>query len=268
MGRSWTMPRRGKFALTLGAAALTATAAIAGAGSAGAADSGQPVAAKGKTFTAKPLTAAAIRKGTKDGATDTVRTDPSLLGLQGSKLVSVVVKLKYAPVASLSRQPEGPARHQPARHRPRASTAAPPPSRPTAATSRGVESVVQDGARRPRAGRQGGPRAAPRLRRRRAARAGQQGRRRAAPARRGRRPERHAAAAAHRLRARSSSAPRRSTNASSAAPTAPPGQGVIFGGLDTGVWPEHPSFADHGNLGAAAARPTARRGPATSATTR
>ncbi len=26
------------------------------------------------------------------------------------------------------------------------------------------------------------------------------------------------------------------------------GKGVIFGGLDSGVWPEHPSFADQGNL--------------------
>ncbi len=33
------------------------------------------------------------------------------------------------------------------------------------------------------------------------------------------------------------------------------GQGVIFGDLDTGVWPEHPSFADQGVLPAPPARP-------------
>jgi hypothetical protein len=32
--------------------------------------------------------------------------------------------------------------------------------------------------------------------------------------------------------------------------TANAGQGVIYGNLDTGVWPEHPSFADLGNLSA------------------
>lgn len=30
--------------------------------------------------------------------------------------------------------------------------------------------------------------------------------------------------------------------------TANAGQGIIFGSLDTGIWPEHPSFADLGNL--------------------
>ncbi len=32
--------------------------------------------------------------------------------------------------------------------------------------------------------------------------------------------------------------------------TANAGQGIIFGSLDTGVWPEHPSFEDQGNLSA------------------
>ena len=95
-----TMPRRGTIALTLGVAALTATAAIAGAGTAGAADTPVNVTARGKTFTAKALPASAIRTGTKDGATDVARTDPSLLGQHGSNLVPVVVKLRYAPVAS------------------------------------------------------------------------------------------------------------------------------------------------------------------------
>ncbi|BCJ47426.1 peptidase S8 [Actinoplanes ianthinogenes] len=33
------------------------------------------------------------------------------------------------------------------------------------------------------------------------------------------------------------------------------GKGIIFGSVDTGVWPEHPSFADNGNLGAPPAKP-------------
>ncbi|MGI5242999.1 S8 family serine peptidase [Dactylosporangium sp. CA-139066] len=32
------------------------------------------------------------------------------------------------------------------------------------------------------------------------------------------------------------------------------GKGIIFGSLDTGVWPEHPSFADNGNLSAPPAK--------------
>jgi hypothetical protein len=32
------------------------------------------------------------------------------------------------------------------------------------------------------------------------------------------------------------------------------GKGVIFGSLDTGAWPEHPGFADNGNLGAPPAK--------------
>ena len=45
------------------------------------------------------------------------------------------------------------------------------------------------------------------------------------------------------------------------------GAGVIYGNLDTGVWPEHQSFADLGNLSAPPPTPGGR-GRATSATTR
>ncbi len=46
------------------------------------------------------------------------------------------------------------------------------------------------------------------------------------------------------------------------------GTGVIFGVLDSGAWPEHPSFADQGNLPRRRARSTVSPGRATSATTR
>ncbi len=100
MGRSGTRPRRGPIALTLALTALTATAAIVGAGSAGAAGTPVKVVANGKTFTAKALTPSAIRTGSKDGADDIARTDPSLLGQRNSNLVAVVVKLRYTAVAS------------------------------------------------------------------------------------------------------------------------------------------------------------------------
>ena len=36
------------------------------------------------------------------------------------------------------------------------------------------------------------------------------------------------------------------------------GQGTIFADIDTGIWPEHPSFVDHGNLPAPPASPSPR----------
>ena len=50
--------------------------------------------------------------------------------------------------------------------------------------------------------------------------------------------------------------------------TADAGKGVIVGVLDTGAWPEHPSFADQGNLAAPPARADGTPRAATSATTR
>ena len=106
------------------------------------------------------------------------------------------------------------------------------------------------------------------LRRRRRAAAGQPGRRAAGPPQRRRGAGRHAEPAARPTRARTFiGAPtiwapggrhRRSA-----------GKGVIFADLDTGVWPEHPSFADNPALGNP---PPPSNGqparPATSATTR
>ena len=67
--------------------------------------------------------------------------------------------------------------------------------------------------------------------------------------------------------ARRSSAPRPSGRSWAAQANA--GKGVIFGDLDTGVWPEHPSFADNGNLAAPAGQGRRHRArPATSVTTR
>ena len=119
MGRTWTMPRRGKYALALGVAALTATAAIAGAGSAGAADSAAAVTARARPSRPSRLAADRDPAGSKDGATDACADRSEPAGQRGATAsVSVVVKLN-TPGRVVSRHPEGPARDQPAGHRPR-----------------------------------------------------------------------------------------------------------------------------------------------------
>ena len=255
MGRSWTMPRRGKYALTLGAAALTATAAIAGAGSAGAADSPPSVAAKGKTFTAKPLTAAAIRTGTKDGATDTVRTDPSLLGLQGSKLVSVVVKLRYAPVASYRGNVKG-----------LRATSPRVTGRAINRRSAAVKAYSRYIARRETSFKAALAARVPGAKVGRALRLVYGGLALRVPANRvadvlrlpGVTAVQRDALLHPRTDAVSSFIGATTVTNDIGGVNGTAGQGTIFADLDTGIWPEHPSFVDHGNLSPAPASPSPR----------
>ncbi len=245
MGRSWTMPRRGKFALTLGVAALTATAAIAGAGSAGAADTPAKVTAKGKSLTAKPLAASAIRTGTKDGAIDVARTDPSLLGQQGSNLVSVVVKLRYAPVASYRGNLKG-----------LRATSPRVTGRKINSRSAAVRAYGRYIARREASFRSALAVRIPAAKVGRPLRLVYGGLALRVPANR----------VADVLRLPGVTAVQRDTlqhprtdavssfigattvtNAIGGG-SGTAGQGTVFADLDTGIWPEHPSFVDHGNL--------------------
>ncbi len=145
---------------------------------------------------------------------------------------------------------ESPATPRRARRSPGGSCSGSGAERRYEGTSRRVERTFAATSRAPPEGT-GRPAPAHRLRRGRAHRAGQQGRHVLSIPGVVAVQKRRAAASRRPTPARSFIGADRSTRARRHANA---GKGVIFGSLDTGVWPEHPSFADNGNLGAPPAK--------------
>ena len=169
-------------------------------------------------------------------------SDPALLGRTDATPVNVVVKLDYDAAASYKGDVAGLAATSPSvtgreldRHSPRPSR----PTRPTPPASRRASGPA--GGRRCRRPRPAPPAAG--VRRRRRAPAGQPGRR-CSPCPAWSRSRRTRCTSRRPIEPRVHRRARRIWNQSSAA-RRNAGKGVIFGALDTGVWPEHPSFADN-----------------------
>ena len=106
------------------------------------------------------------------------KTDPSLLGLTGSKLVPVMIKYAFTPTASYAGGDQGPQGHQPARDTQVAREERPGGQRATSASPNAKADANQPaGIKRAVPEREARPAADGRLRRRRRPRAGEQDRR-------------------------------------------------------------------------------------------